>query len=97
MFIGDKMEDIYDYINLIERQHNVDIIYACESGSRVWGFESPDSDYDLRFIYTQPLRNYLSVNEKRDVIEKPLTGKVDASGWDLKKALKLKQIIASAP
>ena len=82
-------QDIYDYIDLIEKQHGVEIIYACESGSRVWGFESPDSDYDLRFLYIQPLRNYLSVHEKRDVIEKPLTGKIDASGWDLKKALYL--------
>lgn len=73
----------------IEIEHNVVIFYACESGSRAWGFESEDSDYDVRFLYLHPAKWYLSIENKRDVIEKPLDGKLDISGWDIKKALSL--------
>ena len=57
----------------IERAEGVCIIYACESGSRAWGFASPDSDYDVRFLYARPKEWYLSINveEKSDVIERP--------------------------
>ncbi len=73
----------------IERDEQVKILYACESGSRAWGFPSADSDYDVRFIYVHPLDWYLSVFEKRDVIEHPINDQLDISGWDLKKALGL--------
>ncbi len=75
----------------IERQAEVRIIYACESGSRAWGFPSADSDYDVRFLYVHPTNFYLSIDveEQRDVIECPLPDKLDVSGWDLRKALKL--------
>lgn len=70
--------------------HGVRILHAVESGSRVWGFESPNSDWDVRFIYVHPLSYYLSVDDRRDVIEIPLLpGDLDLSGWDLKKALGL--------
>lgn len=73
----------------IERDHNVKILYACESGSRAWGFESEDSDYDVRFIYAHPTNFYLSIAPSRDVIEFPIEGKLDISGWDIRKALQL--------
>lgn len=73
----------------IERQHDVRVLYACESGSRGWGFASPDSDYDVRFIYVHPLPWYLSVNPRRNVIELPLSGELDINGWELRKALGL--------
>jgi len=73
----------------IERTRDVRILYAAEAGSRAWGFESPDSDYDVRFIYVHPRDWYLSIWEQRDVIEQPLTGLLDVSGWDLRKALRL--------
>ncbi|MGN7612410.1 nucleotidyltransferase domain-containing protein [Magnetococcales bacterium HHB-1] len=75
----------------IEQQEQVKILYACESGSRAWGFASPDSDWDVRFIYLRPLSWYLSIDleRKRDVIELPIENDLDINGWDLRKALKL--------
>ncbi len=73
----------------IERAEKVRIIYACESGSRAWGFASPDSDYDVRFIYVRSQQDYLRLDEVRDVIEWQLDDELDINGWDLKKALKL--------
>ena len=75
----------------IERKHHVRIIYACESGSRAWGFESKDSDYDVRFLYVRPSEWYLSIDveRKRDVIELPINDELDVNGWDLRKALEL--------
>ncbi len=72
----------------IEEDKKVNILFACESGSRAWGFASPDSDYDVRFIYTKPLDWYLSVSEKKDTID-IMDGDFDAVGWELKKQLKL--------
>ncbi|HEX9392499.1 MAG TPA: nucleotidyltransferase domain-containing protein [Usitatibacteraceae bacterium] len=34
----------------IEAEHNVRVLFACESGSRGWGFASQDCDYDMRFL-----------------------------------------------
>jgi hypothetical protein len=73
----------------IRQQHNVQLLLAIESGSRAWGFPSPDSDYDCRFLYLRRAEDYLSLFEQRDVIETPLDGEMDVNGWDLKKALKL--------
>ena len=73
----------------IEREHDVCVLFACESGSRGWGFASPDSDYDVRFIYVNRLSWYLTVEPGRDVIEQPISGELDVSGWDLRKALQL--------
>ena len=73
----------------IELDHNVRILYACESGSRAWGFPSKDSDYDVRFIYLHHQDWYLSIDEKRDVIELPVNNLLDINGWDIRKALKL--------
>jgi len=71
----------------IEKDFDVKIILAIESGSRAWGFESIDSDYDVRFIYKHELKWYLNVLPKRDVIELPIVGSDDYSGWDIRKAL----------
>lgn len=82
-------EKIVENLQRIETQDNVVIFYACESGSRAWGFPSKDSDFDVRFLYVRPVDWYLSIVEKRDVIERPLTDQLDINGWDLKKALGL--------
>lgn len=73
----------------IERAHDVRILYAVESGSRAWGFASPDSDYDVRFLYVRPVEDYLSIRDLRDVIETPIVDLLDVNGWDIRKALGL--------
>ncbi|PII84390.1 nucleotidyltransferase [Leucobacter sp. OLJS4] len=73
----------------VEREHGVRIPWAIESGSRAWGFPSPDSDYDCRFLYVRPSDDYLSLWPGRDVIETPLDRVFDVNGWDLAKAVKL--------
>ena len=75
----------------LEREEGIRVLYACESGSRAWGFPSRDSDYDVRFLYIRPVDWYLSIFDKRDVdvIEKPIDDRLDMSGWDLRKALNL--------
>ena len=73
----------------IEEKEQVKILCAVESGSRGWGFDSKDSDYDIRFIYAHPMDWYLSIEDRTDVIEHPLSDQLDISGWDIKKALKL--------
>lgn len=76
-------------IAALEREHDVRVLYAAESGSRAWGFASPDSDYDVRFIYAHRREWYLGIGEPRDVIEAMLPGDLDLAGWDLRKALRL--------
>jgi predicted nucleotidyltransferase len=73
----------------IRRERSITIPWAIESGSRAWGFPSPDSDYDCRFIYVRRVEQYLSLWPYRDVIETPLDRELDVNGWDLGKALKL--------
>ena len=80
---------IMDALRDIETRHDVTVLFACESGSRGWGFASPDSDYDVRFIYVNRLPWYLTVTPCRDVIELPISGDLDVNGWDLRKALGL--------
>ncbi|GLX65985.1 nucleotidyltransferase domain-containing protein [Paenibacillus glycanilyticus] len=80
---------IEDELARIEREENIRILYACESGSRAWGFPSKDSDYDVRFLYVRPVEWYLSIRERRDVIERPISDMLDINGWDLRKALAL--------
>ncbi len=80
---------ILDALRRIEAAHHVTILFACESGSRGWGFASPDSDYDVRFIYVPRLPWYLTVEPQRDVIEVPISGDLDINGWELRKALQL--------
>lgn len=82
-------EEIVTDLRRIETIHGARMLYAVESGSRVWGFHSQNSDYDVRFIYLRPISWYLSINERRDVIEPPIRGLLDSNGWDLKKALQL--------
>lgn len=87
----DQEEQIRDRLKTLESEEDIVVCLAVESGSRAWGFPSVDSDYDVRFIYVWPPEQYLSIDveEKRDVIERPLNSEIDLSGWDLRKALKL--------
>jgi hypothetical protein len=82
---------ILERLAAIEQTQAIRILYACESGGRAWGFASPDSDYDVRFLYVRPRDGYLSIDleHRRDVIERPIEGVLDINGWDLRKALQL--------
>ncbi|MDD3444703.1 MAG: nucleotidyltransferase domain-containing protein [Zavarzinia sp.] len=80
---------VKDRLNAVRADHGVAIPLAVESGSRAWGFPSPDSDYDCRFVYVRRMDDYLTPWPRRDVIETPLEGVFDVVGWDLTKALQL--------
>lgn len=80
---------IKEKLRQIEKDYNVRILLAVESGSRAWGFASPDSDYDVRFIYVRKMQDYLRLEEVRDVIELPIDDELDINGWDLQKTLRL--------
>lgn len=82
-------ERILEELRKIEIIEGVKILYAVESGSRAWGFASPDSDYDVRFIYVRKKEDYLRLDPVRDVIEWHLDDTLDINGWDIKKALQL--------
>ncbi|MFB9327568.1 nucleotidyltransferase domain-containing protein [Paenibacillus aurantiacus] len=82
-------QNIQEALRNIEAEEDVRILYACESGSRAWGFPSQNSDYDVRFIYVRPVDWYLSIDDRRDVIERPINDLLDINGWDLRKALRL--------
>lgn len=86
----DRIENkIVHKLREVETAHDVRILWAVETGSRTWGFASPDSDYDARFIYARKPEWYLGVKEGRDVIELPIEDELDINGWDLRKALRL--------
>lgn len=90
--IADEVRfEILRRIRAAEHEHNVKVLFAVESGSRAWGFSSPNSDYDVRFVYVRKCDWYMSldVEDKRDVIEYPIVDEIDINGWDLRKALKL--------
>ena len=82
-------EKIQEQLRRIEEAENIKILLAVESGSRAWGFASPDSDYDVRFIYIRRLEDYLRLDTIRDVIELPIDDVLDINGWDLQKTLRL--------
>ena len=82
-------DQIQEKLDRIETEHDVRILYAIESGSRAWGFASPDSDYDVRFIYVRKQDEYLRLDQTDDVIEYELNEVLDIVGWDITKALQL--------
>lgn len=88
--VNAQMKDVITArLREIEAEENVRLLFAVESGSRAWGFHSPDSDYDVRFVYARPLDWHLRLDQTRDVIERPISDDLDLSGWELGKALKL--------
>lgn len=81
------VQRVCEALDEVTAEHGVRLLFAVESGSRAWGFASPDSDWDVRFVYAHPLDWYLKVMPGRDVIEAMLPGDLDLSGWELRKAL----------
>lgn len=82
-------ELIQEKLREIEQREECRILLAVESGSRAWGFASPDSDYDVRFVYVRPEKAYLRLDRARDVIEVPINDELDINGWDIDKTLRL--------
>ncbi|MGX1931213.1 nucleotidyltransferase domain-containing protein [Flagellimonas sp. 2504JD4-2] len=82
-------EQILNKLEEIERDKKIEILFAVESGSRAWGFASPDSDYDIRFVYKHNKDWYLNLWEQKDSIQFMTEEDLDGSGWDVRKALKL--------
>lgn len=82
-------ETIQQKLLELEQLHHIKILYACESGSRAWGFASPDSDFDVRFIYARRMHDYLRIANTPDTLGLPVNEVLDISGWDVKKALQL--------
>jgi predicted nucleotidyltransferase len=80
--------EIKALLNQVSKSEKIRILYACESGSRAWGFPSPDSDYDARFIYVYPQEKYLLIDEKQDTMSR-MDGDLDVGGWELRKLLRL--------
>ena len=83
----DIQKEIQDNLNAIEEKYDVKILLAVESGSRAWGFASPDSDYDVRFIYMHRTEEYLRIDSMKDVVEWQLDEVLDINGWDIRKVL----------
>jgi len=81
--------EILNKLAEIERDKNIEILFAVESGSRAWGFASPDSDYDIRFVYKHSTDWYLNLWEQKDTIQFMTKEDLDGSGWDVRKALTL--------
>lgn len=86
---NEVIQRVSDALADLEAEKNARVLFACESGSRAWGFASQDSDYDARFLYVHSREWYLSVEDRRDVIERPISDDLDVSGWELRKALRL--------
>ncbi|MDC8760949.1 nucleotidyltransferase domain-containing protein [Janthinobacterium fluminis] len=91
MIPTDIHAEIMRRLAAVEQTEGVRILLAIESGSRAWGFASPNSDFDVRFIYVRPKDWYLAVDleSRRDVIEYPIVDDIDLNGWDVRKALML--------
>ena len=87
-FEGSIEELVLLKLKEIEEAEHIKILHAIESGSRAWGFASPDSDYDVRFIYVRPQQYYLELQPKQDFIEWILDETLDINGWDLSKTLR---------
>lgn len=80
---------IEEKLHQLELEKKIRVLFSCESGSRAWGFPSPDSDYDVRLVYTHDIAWHLQIGKTRDTIEQLQPGDIDLGGWELKKALTL--------
>ena len=84
----DITEEIKNKLKEIETGENVRILHAVESGSRAWGFASPDSDYDVRAVYVKPLDWYLGLDERKtDTLSAMLPNDIDVAAWELRKVI----------
>ncbi|MGD2250714.1 MAG: nucleotidyltransferase domain-containing protein [Candidatus Methanofastidiosia archaeon] len=92
-------EKIYQICKNVESEKGITILFAVENGSRAWGFSSKDSDYDVRFVFVRPLKEYLQIKNPPNVINfsldkhgQPCDAKnalIDITGFDIFKYVKL--------
>lgn len=54
-------QTVRSFLHDLEEQRQIKILFAVESGSRAWRIESADSDYDVRFVYCRPLKDYVNL------------------------------------
>ena len=81
---------IKEHIKQLEKEKQIKVLLVVETGSRAWGFASPDSDFDVRLIYVKQRDWYISLTEGKDHIEyMSADGELDLTGWELRKALRL--------
>lgn len=85
----ETLRRIHGLLREIEQRRNLRIVFACESGSRAWGFASSDSDFDVRFIFARPTAEYLRLRPPADAFDLPADGDIDAAGWDIRKTAEL--------
>ncbi len=83
------LDEILDRLAKIEEEKGIKILFACESGSRGWGFHSPDSDFDVRFIYMRPQDWYVSIHNRSDFLDFVINDDLDFEAWDIRKVLGL--------
>lgn len=90
-FTFSMKKEIISLCRQIEKEHQIKILFAVESGSRLWRMDSKDSDYDVRFVFVQPLKNYISLNNgiSTDLVINKMEGIIDLSGFDIFKFCKL--------
>ncbi len=100
MNVGIKMEKVIKKLLLdIEKEKNIEILFAVESGSRAWGMQSKNSDYDVRFVYVKPTQEYVAINESSKVIQRSFNEKgermnaegcfIDMQGFDIVKFVQM--------
>lgn len=82
-------KEIIDVLRSLEKQHEIIIVFAVNAGSRAWGFESEESDFDIRFVYFHKnLQKYMNITQTIDSITgKNKSEKIDYQGWDIRKAV----------
>ncbi|MEM9751901.1 MAG: nucleotidyltransferase domain-containing protein [Planctomycetota bacterium] len=80
---------IHDQLRDVEASRNLRVLFACESGSRAWGFASDDSDFDVRFIYVRPAADYVRLAPPTDAFDLHDGGDFDLAGWDIRKTAEL--------
>ncbi len=81
--------EIHQRLKAVEREHNLRVVFACESGSRAWGFASNDSDFDVRFIFVRPVEAYLKLRPPSDAFDLQGNDDFDLAGWDIRKTAEL--------
>ena len=82
--------NVLHVLSIIEKEQNIRILFACEAGSRAYGMSDEKSDFDIRFVYIQPIKSYLTLGNHKETYTH-VKGEVDIQGWDIKKALLLAQ------